>query len=138
MKKLFLALALVALPVYGAEQMVVSTTPTSVPPIVCKGADANNYGKYAASAASRVYSIGEAYTTVIQVYSDAGSTATVTIDVAPTATGPWYTVATITDPSATGETWSVPRSKYARINVTHTAGNVRGCISGWMNNKEVF
>jgi len=53
----------------------------------------------------------------VHVYSAAGSTATVTIEQSTDASV-WYTVATITDPSATGELWSVASVAYTRVNVT--------------------
>jgi len=72
-----------------------------------------------------------------QIWSSAGSVATVLVQCrasspisnpgAPVA--PWYTVATITDPSAAGEYWSIPRSAGVRLNVSAWAsGTIYGVV----------
>lgn len=62
----------------------------------------------------------------VQVWSSAGATGTVLLQVRSTRNnqtpvGPWFTVATITDPNTTGEYWSVPVSMNLRVNVSSYA-----------------
>ena len=138
MKKfLALALFLTACPAPAAVQVLKSTAPAS-PVIACGATDSAASGEFAATADSQVYSTGEASTIVVNVYSAAGSTASVLIQTAPTSAGPWYTVATVTDPSATGEAWSIPRTPFARISVTRSSGTVKACLSAWMNSNKVY
>lgn len=70
--------------------------------------------------ASAAQDTGNAKYVRIHVFSAAGSTATVAIEQS-TDSSVWYTVATITDPSATGELWSVAAVAYTRVNVTARA-----------------
>lgn len=68
----------------------------------------------------------------VQIWSSLGATATVKIECssvkagsAAIATTPWFPVATITDPTTTGEYWSVPRTAQVRVNVTaYTSGTI--------------
>lgn len=151
MRKLSAALfALVVLCVSGTAaadgaRMLVSTTPATVPiaSIVCgsAGTDSNNYSRFTATGQSLAYPIGAAETIIVTVYSDAGATATVDIETAPASGGPWYAVTTshISNPSATGEQWSIPRTEFVRINVTaYTSGNIRACISGYRVDKKIY
>lgn len=138
MKKLLaIALFLAACPAPAAVQVLQSTAPAN-PTIACGATDTAGSGAFAATADSQVYSTGEANYIVLNVYSVAGSTATVLIQTAPTSTGPWFTVAAVTDPSATGEPWSIPRTAFTRISVTRSAGTVKACLSAWMNNAKVY
>lgn len=139
MKKLLAVLVLfvAACPAPAAVQVLKSTAP-STPVIACGATDTASSGAFAATADSAAYSTGEANYIVVNVYSLAGSTASVLIQTAPTSSGPWFTVATVTDPSATGESWSIPRTQFTRISVTRSAGTVKACLSGWMNDKKVF
>ena len=143
--KLFLALlSLVAGPLLAdGTQMLLSTTPAAVGrgSIACKGTDTNNYGLFVATGQSLAYNIEGADATVVHVYSDAGSVATVDIETAPTSSGPWLnvTAAHIPNPSATGEGWTIVRQNWVRLNVTAwTSGNVRACISSYFGNKKVY
>lgn len=70
--------------------------------------------------ASSAVDTGNAKYVRVQVFSAAGSTATVKIQQS-TDNAVWYDVATITDPSATGELWSVASVAFTRVNVTARA-----------------
>jgi streptogramin lyase len=81
-----------------------------------------------ATGASSAVDTGNAEYVRVQVFSAAGSTATVTIEQSTNGTV-WYTVATITDPSATGELWSVASVAYTRVNVTaRSAGTITATV----------
>lgn len=54
----------------------------------------------------------------VHVYSTAGSSATVVVQGAMTSSGPWLTLCTITNPSATGEACKGTAWPYMRGNVT--------------------
>ena len=62
----------------------------------------------------------------VQVWSTEGSTATVLIQQrSRDDNAPWYTSATITNPSATGEYWVLPPSGDLRINLSaYTDGDI--------------
>lgn len=69
-----------------------------------------------------------------QVWSAAGSVATVTVDMRSSTTAPWFTVLTITNPSSTGEYWSVPRGYQMRVNVSaYTSGTISSTIERYKN-----
>lgn len=56
------------------------------------------------------------------IYSTAGSSATVVVQGAMSSSGPWYTLATVTNPSATGECYQGTTSfPYMRANATARA-----------------
>ena len=57
----------------------------------------------------------------VHVYSAAGSSATVLIQGAMFAAGPWKTLGTITNPDATGELWQGTSMPYMRANVSARA-----------------
>ena len=140
MKKLLAALALLlsACPAPAAVQVLKATAP-STPVVACGGTDTAASGTFGAAVASAAYSIGEANQIIVDVYSAAGSTANVQIQTAPTASGPWFTAAVVANPSATGESWSIPRTGFVRINVSAwTAGAVKACLSAWMNTNKVY
>jgi hypothetical protein len=64
-----------------------------------------------------------------QIWSNAGSTATVVVEESSDTNAPWYTVATITDPDATGEYWAIPRAYRVRLRVAnYVTGTVQGNI----------
>ena len=144
LKMFLVALSFVAGPLSAdGVQMLLSTTPAAVGrgSIGCQATDTNNYGKFIATGQSLAYNIEVADATVVHVYSDAGSVATVDIETAPTSSGPWFPVTTshITNPTAVGEPWSIVRQNWVRINVTAWAsGNVRACISSYYGNKKVY
>ena len=136
--------ALLALPLglrADSIAMVKSTTPTTVSlvGILCNGSDANSYTLMAATGQTASYPTENADTIRVHVFSDAGSTSTVTIEQSLASGGPWFVVATITNPSATGELWSLPRANYTRVKVTaYTNGNIRACISAWRGGVKVY
>jgi hypothetical protein len=69
-----------------------------------------------------------------QVWSAAGSVATVTVDMRSNPSAPWFTVVTITNPSASGEYWSVPRGYQMRVNVSAwTSGTISATIERYKN-----
>lgn len=70
--------------------------------------------------ASSAQDTGNAKYVRVHVYSAAGATATVKIQQS-LDNAVWYDVATITDPSATGEMWSVASTAFTRVNVTARA-----------------
>lgn len=85
------------------------------------------------------YAIASADTIRVQVWSSAGSVATVTIDVRSSGTAPWYTVATISNPSTSGEYWSIPRSIDVRVNVSaYTSGTISANLEAYRGQARVF
>jgi hypothetical protein len=64
----------------------------------------------------------------IQVWSAAGSTATVILQCHSYISAPWYPCYTVTDPDATGKYFSVPWAFEWRLNLTWTAGTIYGTI----------
>ncbi len=118
------------------SQMVISTSVKYVASQPNGTASADTL--FNAVMASKPYPINNAETVTITVYSDAGSVATVPLETGPTVTGPWFDVTSsipITDPSATGVQWSIPRANVVRLNVSaYTSGNIRGIIDAWAKN----
>lgn len=145
MKKLavlvFLAASLFAATANAQVQMVVSTSAKAIAAVPAGTASADTL-LAAAAAETKVYPVGNASYIVISVYSDAGSTCTARILTAPTATGPWFDVtssAPITDPSAVGEQWSVPRHAFVKVRLSaHAAGNVRAIIAAWNDKNQIY
>lgn len=130
-------------PSQAKTAMLLSTTPGGVGPssIVCLGSDPSNYGLFNVDEqVSLPYGTMFTSGVYITVYSAVGSVATVAIETADTASGPWYPVTgstPITDPSAQdaagvgGETWWIPPTTYVRIHVTaYTSGSIHACIDG--------
>lgn len=60
----------------------------------------------------------------VHVYSAAGSSASVAIRGGMTSTGPWITLATVTNPSATGECYQGTAWPYLSAVDTHSSGTV--------------
>lgn len=74
--------------------------------------------------ASPAQDTGNAKYVIVQVFSAAGSSCTVKIQQS-TDGSVWYDSASITDPSATGEVWSVAPVAYTRVNVSaRVAGTI--------------
>ena len=119
------------------SQMVLSTSSKYVASLPNGTASADTLFN-AAGQVSKPYPINTAKETTITVYSDAGSTATVKLETAPTATGPWFDVTStipITDPSADGVQWSIPKAVFVRLNLfARAAGNIRATIDAWATN----
>ena len=69
------------------------------------------------------------YAVDVQVWSSAGSVATINIECRSYATAPWYPCQTINNPDATGVYYSAPLAYAYRLNVTAwTSGNIFGTI----------
>lgn len=123
------------------SQMVISTSSKYVGSLADGTASADTLFA-AAGVVSKPYPINTAETIRVTIYSDAGSTATVAIETSPTESGPWFDVTAgdpITDPSATGEQWSVPRANFCRVNLSaHAAGNIRATINAWRGNSQIY
>jgi len=78
--------------------------------------------------ASQTINISKASFVRVQVWSNAGSTAGITIQERSSPNAPWYTVATITDPDANGEYWSVPVAMQLQVNVSSYASGIINAI----------
>lgn len=99
----------------------------------------------AANTTGNWFDVSGADRVLVQVWSNAGSTATVTIEQSaqPVVVGgfdpiravgvtPAFVVATITNPAATGEYWSVPSTGYVRLRVSGwAAGAVYGTVEAY-------
>jgi hypothetical protein len=74
---------------------------------------------------SATYDISKASTISAQVWSTAGSVGIVRLQTRSNAAAPWFTVTTITDPSTTGEYWSIPLSMQFRADLSgYGSGNI--------------
>ena len=110
MKRILLVLALVvfACGAEGAVTRVLSAVATTGP--------------------SAAVDSGAARDVHVQVFSASTSSATVTIEQSVNGTV-WYVVATITDPTSTGEAWRVSSTPYTRVNVTaRSSGSITADI----------
>jgi hypothetical protein len=69
----------------------------------------------------------------VQVWSSAGSTATVTIQSKTASDAPWGDAVAITNPPATGvNMYWFPRLKYMRVVISgYSAGTVKVHVQGW-------
>lgn len=124
-------------------RMLRSTTPASqnIGGIKCGVADTNNYGLYTVDEqVSAPYNTETSDIVVVKVYSDVtGAVATVTIEQAPTSTGPWSVSSTITDPAESTVPVTLGRYNWVRIHVTaYTSGNIFGCISAWRGTSQTY
>lgn len=64
-----------------------------------------------------------------QIWSAAGSVATVVIECKSYTSAPWYPCWTVTNPTATGVYYSLPRAAQYRLNVSAwTSGTIYGTI----------
>lgn len=64
------------------------------------------------------------------VFSAAGSTASVQLQCSLDGTN-YFVVATVTNPSATGELWSIPRCEFFRVNInTYASGSITALFDG--------
>lgn len=94
---------------------------------------------WTSTGATNAYPIATCDTVRVQIWSTAGSVATVTIDVRSSATAPWYTVATVINPSATGEYWAIPRSIDVRVNVSAwTSGTILANVEGYRGQARIY
>ena len=146
MKKLttlaFLALTLFAVSTAEAQVQMVASTSTKAIGAVAAGTASADTLLGALNAETKAYPIGNASDVVVSVYSDAGSSCTVQILTAPTSSGPWFdvTVSTpITNPSATGEQWSIPRHAFVKVKVSaYVSGNVRAVIFAREGKNQIY
>jgi predicted secreted protein len=94
---------------------------------------------WASGGATVAYPISNCDTVRVQIWSSAGSVASVNVDVRSSSTAPWFTVATIANPSATGEYWSIPRAIDIRVNVTgYVSGTISANLEGYRNGERVW
>lgn len=86
-----------------------------------------------AQGASDERTVGGFDTVFIQIWSAAGSDATVLIECRADVTGsPWFTAATVVNPTATGgRYYSVPSTGKVRVNVSiWTSGAISASLEG--------
>lgn len=138
----FLALTLLVAGSADAQVQMVASTSTKAIGAVPAGTASADTLLAALNAETKAYPIGNASDIVVSVYSDAGSSCTVQILTAPTASGPWFNVTAstpITDPSATGEQWSVPRHAFVKVKVSaYVSGNVRAVIFAREGKNQIY
>jgi hypothetical protein len=84
---------------------------------------------------SAVFDVSKASFVRVQVYSASTSSCIVLINMRANSTAPWFTVATITNPTGGaagtvgGEYWSVPLTMQIQIQVTtYASGNITAII----------
>lgn len=70
------------------------------------------------------YSFANSAGAQVHFYSAAGSSASIVLSGGMTSTGPWYTLATVTNPSAIGECYEGVAWPYLRAVDTHSSGTV--------------
>jgi len=122
---------------FAATKMLKSTKPgnVAITSIVCGGTDASAYGDFAAeNLYSAAYNMKGGRVGSITAASTAGATAAPVMQIAPTETGPWETVATFTNPPAsTAISYSIPLNiNYVRVGIptgAYTTGTVYFCIT---------
>lgn len=141
MKKLaivFAALLLgISVQASAATKMLKDTTPTSAPitSIACGAADPSSYGVFSAeNTYSAAYNMKGGRVGTITAASTAGATAAPVMQIAPTFSGPWETVATFTNPPAsTAISYSIPLNiNYVRVGIptgSYTSGSIYFCIT---------
>lgn len=138
MKTVIAALLLAAsLRADAATKMLKSTTPTSAPitSIACGAADPSSYGVFSAeNVYSAAYNMKGGRVGTITAASTAGATASPVMQIAPTSSGPWETVATFTNPPAdTAISYSIPLNiNFVRVGIptgAYTSGSVYFCIT---------
>ena len=137
MKKILLLIALLAAPVAFADgtAMILSTSNVPIGSIKCGGVDSTGATLFDTDEdTSKAYPVMNAGDLNVHIWSDAGSTATVKVEVSMCASGcPWLdatATATVTNPSATGEWIIVPMVDYIRVRIdTYTSGDIRACLA---------
>ena len=88
--------------------------------------DPYNMSKIATTEASTYYPISGALNTVVHVWGDTNVTGNVTVDVAPSAAGPWSVVATVSNPTTAGAATPIPAGTLAAAHVRVSAGSFTG------------
>lgn len=76
--------------------------------------------------ASTFYPLSGALNTVVQVWGDTNVTGSVTVDIAPSASGPWSVVGTATNPTTAGTAVAVPAGSLAAAHCRVSAGSYTG------------
>jgi|GEM_PF-2871371 len=125
-----------------AIYMLISTAPPS-PTFQVGQTVTSNWNDFTAVSTSRAYDISTCDTVRIHVFGDGGdTTSSCLIQTGPTATGPWFTEATITNATdgavGGGSAWSIPRNDWVRISVASITpgGTLNAALSGWyMSNR---
>lgn len=138
-----LCLGLASPALADGTRMLKSTTPASqnIGGIKCGATDSNSYGTFTVDEqVSAPYNTETSDIVVVKVYSDVtGAVATVDIEQAPTATGPWSASTTITNPAESTVPYTLGRYNWVRIHVTaYTSGNIFGCISAWRGTAQTY
>lgn len=116
MKRILLTLAIafaLAAPLRAAEDCSTDKLP------VCKAIDGAETNVDSSTVFTAPYSIVGA-----QIWSTAGSTATVEIQCRTSTVAPWYPCYTVSNPDATGYYPTLPRSYQYRAHLVWTAGTV--------------
>lgn len=96
--------------------------------------DPTDLSNIATTTASLAYPINGAEAIVVHVFGDTNVTGNVTVEVAPTGSGPWVILATVANPTTAGAITPVPfgdtAEKFIRINTAggYTGGPVRGTL----------
>lgn len=83
--------------------------------------------------------VGPATTVIVSVQSAAGSTGVVVIEQKlPSASG-WFTVATVINPSATGEVWRGVGGGRIRATVSgYVAGTITVALEAWIGANQMY
>lgn len=147
MKKLvgiLAVMAMVAAPAPAATKMLKSTKPgnVTITSIACGETDPSSYGVFAAeNLYSAAYSMKGARVGTITAASTAGATAAPVMQIAPTESGPWETVATFTNPPAsTAISYSIPLNiNFVRVGIptgAYTSGSIYFCITVYSRSGE--
>ena len=104
-------------------------------------ARADGTTSWSSGGATITYPISNCDSVRVQVWSTAGSTAVVNVELQSSATAPWYPVAVITNPTATGEYWSIPRGINVRVNVVtanYVSGTILANLEGYNRNERIY
>jgi len=137
MKKLILAILLI-LPIPALADgtaMILSTSNVPIGSIKCGGTDTTGATLLDADEdTTKAYPTSNAGDLNIHIFSVAGSTATVKVEVSMCASGcPWLdatATATVTNPSTTGEWIIVPMVDFVRVRIdTYTSGDIHACLA---------
>lgn len=137
-------LALAPVAIADGTAMILSTSNVPTGSIKCGGTDTTGATLLDADEdTTKAYPVMNAGDLNVQIFSDAGSTATVKVEVSMCASGcPWLdatATATVTNPSATGEWIIVPMVDYIRVRIdTYTSGNIRACLAARVGPAKVW
>lgn len=86
------------------------------------------------------YPIATADVIRIQIWSSAGSVASCVLQVSSANAGaPAFPLATVTDPTASGEYWSIPKAGFARVSIaTYGSGTVQANIEAYRGGERIW